>query len=149
MSFSPVYGEETHSTINWSKFNLSLSQAKQISELEQKWHDQYAQLKPPLLEEQNKIANLLGTHGSNPVEIMTLQLSIARKREQLSTLAMESYLKKRDVLNDEQQRALAIAVRQSIAEQNLSVGTLSQTVPDRLQGLMLRARNIWTDQKDH
>lgn len=146
LSLEPAYCQAERPTVDWSKVNLNAQQSKQIQELEKQWRHDYTQVQPALAEEQKKLARLLGEHDSEPVEIMALQTSIARKREQLSALAMANYLKKRQVLTETQQRTLEIMMRQAITEreQNSAGGTLSQTAPDHIQGLMQRVRNAWT-----
>jgi Spy/CpxP family protein refolding chaperone len=150
-SNSPAFCQEEHLAVNWSKLNLTDQQSKKIEELEQQWRHDYAQLKPAIAEDQTRIAKLLGEHDSDPVEIMSVQASLARKREQLSALAMSNYLKKREVLSENQRRTLEIMMRQAISEheQNYMGGTLTQGGPDHIQGLMQRVRNAWTGQGEH
>ncbi|PWT94881.1 MAG: hypothetical protein C5B53_12215 [Candidatus Melainabacteria bacterium] len=148
LSVSPGFCQEERLAVDWSKLNLTAQQSKKIEELEQQWRHDYAQLKPAISEDQAKIGKLLGEHDSDPVEIMSVQASLARKREQLSALAMSNYLKKREILSENQQRTLEIMMRQAIAEheQNCVGGAMTQGGPDHIQGLMQRVRNAWTGQ---
>lgn len=147
LALPPAFSQEERLSVNWSKLNLNAEQAKKIGDLEQEWRRDYAQLKQSIAEDQTKISKLLGEHDSDPVEIMSVQASLARKREQLSALAMSNYLKKREVLSENQQRTVELMMRQAIAEQNN--GTLSQGGPDHIQGLMQRVRNAWTGPGEH
>ena len=143
--------QDEHLAVDWSKLNLNNQQTKRIQELEEQWRRDYGQLKPAIYEDQRKIGRLLGEHDSDPVEIMSLQASLDRKKGQLSALALSNYLKKREVLTDNQQRTLEIMMRQAIAEkeQNSAGTALTQTSPDRIQGLMQKVRNAWTVQGEH
>lgn len=147
LAISPGFSQEERLSVNWSRLNLNADQSKKIEELEQQWRRDYTQLKPAIAEDQAKISKLLGEHDSDPVEIMSVQASLARKREQLSALAMSNYLKKREVLSENQQRTVELMIRQAIAEQNN--GTMAQGGPDHIQGLMQRVRNAWTGPGEH
>jgi Spy/CpxP family protein refolding chaperone len=144
----PALCQDEHVAVGWSKLNLNSQQSKRIQELEEQWRRDYGELKPAIAEDQRRIGKLLGDHNLDPVEIMALQSSLSRKKEQLSALALSNYLKKREVLTDNQRRTLEIMMRQAIAEreQNTNGSALTQTAPDRIQGLMQRARNAWTTQ---
>jgi Spy/CpxP family protein refolding chaperone len=136
-------GEE-HTAVDWNKLGLSEDQNKQIQELETDWEKHYAELKTTINEEQKRLVKLLGIHSSDPVEIMALQSSIARKREQLSAIAVATYLKKREVLTDNQQHTLELMMKQAFQQNHSSgYGTETEVMPDHIQGLMQRVRKIW------
>jgi Spy/CpxP family protein refolding chaperone len=147
----PVFCQDEHMIVDWSKIALNAQQSQQVKELDEQWRRDYGQLKPAIADDQRKISKLLGEHDSDQVEIMSVQASLARKREQLSALAMANYLKKRQVLNESQKRTLENMMRQAIAEheQSLAVGSEAEPGPDHIQGLMQRVRNAWTVQGEH
>jgi hypothetical protein len=60
---------------------------------------------------------------------------------------MSNYLKKREVLSENQQRTVELMMRQAIAEQNN--GAMTQGGADHIQGLMQRVRNAWTGPGEH
>ncbi|HEY9715271.1 MAG TPA: hypothetical protein V6C72_17500, partial [Chroococcales cyanobacterium] len=112
-------------------------------------HD-YNELKPAIIDDQSRLQRLLADHNSDPVEIMALQQTIARKKEQLNGIATANYLKKRQVLNDNQQASLELMVRQAVVQRQHSANPGSQTevMPDRVQDLIQRVRNIWPVQQE-
>jgi hypothetical protein len=131
--------------VDWSKLNLSPSQKTQIESLESQWNKDYNEIKPIILDEQHHLTKLLADHTSDPVEIMSVQQSIARKKEQLNGMATANFLKKRAVLNDNQQYSLELMVRNAVAlrQRAMSPGGQTEVMPDHIQSLMQRVRNIW------
>jgi hypothetical protein len=140
----PAFADGDH-CVDWSKLNLSSSQKTQIETLEGQWNKEYNELKPAIQEEQHHLSKLLADHTSDPVEIMSAQQSIARKKEQLNGLATANYLKKRAVLNDNQQYSLELMVRNAVAlrQRANNPGGQTEVMPDHIQNLMQRVRNIW------
>jgi Spy/CpxP family protein refolding chaperone len=143
--------EDEHGIIDYSKLNLSLEQDKQIQQLDKDWQHNLNELKPPLVEDQKRLAKLLATYDSDSVEIMALQQGIAQKREKLVALATTNYLKKRQLLTENQQHELSAMIRQAVSERQHNSQIVSQTdaLPDHIQGLMEKARNIWPSQGEH
>jgi Spy/CpxP family protein refolding chaperone len=143
--------EDEHSAINWTKLKLSLEQDKQIQQLDKDWQNNVNELKPPMVEDQKRLAKLLTTYDSDSVEIMALQQAIAQKREKLIALATTNFLKKRQLLTENQQHELSAMIQQSISERQHNSQIVSQTdaLPDHIQGLMEKARNIWPSQGEH
>jgi hypothetical protein len=130
---------------DWSKLALNEDQSKQIQEIEAGWNQKYRELMPSLVEDQQKLSKLLEDHNSDPVEIMTLQTSVARKREQLNAVALSTYLKKKALLDDNQKHVLELMTKRAIAERhrNDATSSVNEEMPDHIQGLMQRVRNIW------
>jgi len=147
----PSSAEDEHSAINWSKLKLSLEQDRQIQQLDKDWQSNLSELKPPMMEDQKRLAKLLTTYDSDSVEIMALQQAIAQKREKLIALATTNFLKKRQLLTENQQHELSSMIQQSISERQHSSQVVSQrdALPDHIQGLMEKARNIWPSQGEH
>lgn len=143
---APVaYGDETRCSIDWQRLQLTAEQNQQVQSLEAQWSQQYMEIQPSIIEDQRKLTRLLSDAKSDPVEIMALQQSLARKREQLRAAATTNYLKKRQILNGDQQRTLEDMIRQILAERQrmLNPGSQTDVMPDRIQSLMQRVRNIW------
>jgi len=84
----------------------------------------------------------IADHNSDPVQIMALQQSVARKKEQLSNAAMQNYLSKKKVLNETQQKQLEEMIRKEMQTRRAQMypGANASPEPDRLQNLMQR---IW------
>jgi len=123
----PAFAEDC--CVDWSKLNLSAQQNQQIQQLESQWQQDYNQIKPSI-----------ETHNADPVELMAVQQSITRKKDQLNAAATANYLRKRQVLNENQQHQLNQMIQARIAakQQEMHPGAQTDTMPGRLQGLMQR-----------
>lgn len=144
----PALAQGSDCKIDWTKLNLNPQQNQHIQQLEGQWSKDYNTIKPAIVEDQRKLTKMLEVHDSDPVEIMALQQSIARKKEQLNQLATTNYLQKRKVLNETQQHSLEQMIRQAVAERQRQInpGAQTEVVPDRIQNLMQKVRNIWPSQ---
>jgi hypothetical protein len=140
-----AYAPTDRPICDWTKLGLNEEQNKQVQEIEAGWDQKYRELMPSLVDDQQRLSKLLEDHNSDPVEIMTLQASVARKREQLNALALATYLKKKALLDDNQKHVLELMTKRAIAERHRTDATSSTTeeMPDHIQGLMQRVRNIW------
>ncbi len=138
--------DELRMCINWQRLNLTPQQSQQIQVLEQQWNHDYMEIQPSIVEEQRKLTRLLSDPKSDPLEIMSLQQSIARKREQLRAAATTNYLRKRQLLNEDQQHGLECMIHQAVVERQRATSPAMQTdvMPDHIQSLIQRVRNIWT-----
>lgn len=137
--------EAVQTSINWQRLQLNPQQAQTIQVLESQWNHDYLEIQPSIVGDQRKLAKLLSDPKSDPLEIMALQQSIARKREQLRSTATANYLRKRQVLNETQQQALQDMIRQAVAERQRSVtpGFQTEVMPDHIQILINRVRGMW------
>ncbi len=144
----PAGAEEAQCCINWVNLNLTPGQNLKIQELDNQWSECYVNLQSSIVEDQRNLTGLLSDPKSDPVEIMSLQQSITRKQEQLRSKATATYLQKRQILNGEQQLVLQDMVRKAIAERQRlnSSQTQNDALPDRIQNLMQRVRNIFPPQ---
>ncbi len=136
---------EDHCNIDWTKLKLTPTQQQQIAVLETDWNKQYAEIRPVIMEEQRHLSKLLSDHNSDPVEIMSVQQTVARKKESLNQLATANYLKKRQLLTESQQYSLEIMVKNAVSmrQRMSSPGGQTEVMPDRVQSLIERVRNIW------
>ncbi len=136
---------DDHRSIDWTKLNLTPAQQQQIQVLEADWNKQYTETRPVIIEEQRRLSKLLGNPGADPVDIMSVQQTIARKKESLNQLATANYLKKRQLLNENQQYSLEIMVKNAVAmrQRQMNPGGQTEVMPDRVQSLIERVRNIW------
>jgi Spy/CpxP family protein refolding chaperone len=140
-----------HCCVDWNKLNLTQTQSQQIDQLNGQWSKDYNEIKPVISDDQQKLQKLLADHNSDPVEVMALQQQIARKREQLNGLATANYLRKRQVLNENQQFNLEQMIKAMVAKRQAQLHPNQHTetvVTDRIQNLMNRARNIWPVQAE-
>jgi Spy/CpxP family protein refolding chaperone len=140
-----AWSQNETSICDWAKLGLTEAQRKQIQAIETEWEQQYSQLMPSLTDDQRRLAKLLEEHNSNPVEVMAAESSIARKREELDALALANFLKKKELLDDNQKHNLELMIKHAIAERHRSDATsaVNEEMPDHLQGLMQRVRKIW------
>ena len=97
-----------HCHVHWDKLGLSAGQSQQIQQIEEGWQKQYSETAPLIADEQQRLSKKLGEH-CDQLEIISLHNSIDRKQMQLRQLAMMTFLKKRAVLNDSQQRSGTLA----------------------------------------
>lgn len=129
--------------IDWNKLNLTKEQSQAIEDLNAKWLKDYNEIQPSIIEDQRKLSQLLGPHNNDPVEIMSVQQSLAHKREKLKNIAMVNYLKKRQLLNETQRHELDIMVGEVIAQrQNNNSVNVNLVGNDRFQNLIQRVRNF-------
>jgi Spy/CpxP family protein refolding chaperone len=109
--------------VDWKKLSLSPSQAQHIQALEQDWSSKYTKIQPDILEHQRKLAKLLMDPKSDPLEIMSTNQRIAHLKEQLRNEATTNYLKKRAILNSDQQHQLETMMQQMIATRQQSAAS--------------------------
>lgn len=113
--------------VDWKKLNLSAPQSQKIQDLEQEWNNKYTKIQPEILEQQRKLAKLLLDPKSDQLEIMTTNQRIAHLKEHLRNEATSNYLKKRAILNTDQQHQLESMMQQMIATRQQSAATTPQT----------------------
>jgi hypothetical protein len=135
----PAFADES-CCVDWNKLNLTQQQNQQIQQLESQWQQDYQQIRPALQDDQVRLKRLLETHNADPVELMAVQQSINRKREQLNAAATANYLRKRQVLNENQQHQLGQMIQHRIdaKQREMHPNATADNVPNRLQGLMQR-----------
>jgi len=145
LSVSAAMAQDDRVLCDWNKLGLSDSQLKQVQQVETNWEEKYAELMPALVDDQKHLSKLLAERDSDPIELMAVQASVARRREQLNALALAAYLKKREVLDENQKHALELMMKRAIAERQRTDASAytNEEMPDHIQGLMQRVRNIW------
>jgi Spy/CpxP family protein refolding chaperone len=100
----------------YNKLNLNEHQTRQIASLDSDWTSKYQDLKPQLIEQQRRLAQLLASPKSDPLEITATQQHINQLKEQLSGAATATYLRKRRVLNSDQQQGLEDWMKQRLIQ---------------------------------
>lgn len=106
--------------VDWKKLSLSATQSQQIQILETDWNTKYMKIQPEILEHQRKYAKMLMDPKSDPLEIMSTNQRIAHLKEVLRNEATTNYLKKRAILNSDQQHQLETMMQQMIASKQQS-----------------------------
>ena len=139
-------------SIDWNKLNLTSSQSSQIQQLEQSWYKDSGDIIPQIREDQTKLQRAIADHNADSITVMALQQSVARKREQLNSLAMQSFLnKKKCPRQRSEESSLEDMFRQAVQNRKsqLNPGSQTEVMPDKIQNLMQRVRSIWPDNSDH
>jgi exonuclease VII large subunit len=95
----------------YDKLNLNPNQAERIQNLDQDWRSR-------LKNAQNRLVELLSTPKSDPLEITSQQQRVNQLKEQLSEQATANYLRKRSLLNTDQQRQLEGLLKRMVAERS-------------------------------
>jgi len=151
---SPCLAQESGnsaSSIDWNKLNLTAAQSSQIRELEQQWFKESSEIIPQIKEDQSKLQRAMADHSADGVQVIAVQQSVGRKREQLQSLAMQNFLAKKKVLNDAQKKQLEDMVRTAVQNRKnqMNPGSQTEVMPDKIQSLMQRVRDIWPVNSDH
>ena len=92
--------------VNWSSLNLTTDQSEHINQVDAQWRTTASQLMPQLQDDKSELVKLLNSPNTDQQKIMDLQNRINTNKSQLQNAAMQSYLKKKDYLNPEQQQQL-------------------------------------------
>jgi len=100
----------------YDKLNLNAQQADRITNLDQDWKQHYQQIGPRLKMAQQRLVNLLATPKSDPLDVTSQQQHVNMLKEQLSEQATANYLRKRSLLNADQQRQLEGYLKRMVAE---------------------------------
>jgi hypothetical protein len=149
LSYLPAFADATKCHIRWDKLNLSPSQSQQIAQIETQWQHDFTEIKPTIIEEQQKLTKKLGEH-CDQLEVISLQESIQRKQNQLRQIAMMTFLKKRSVLNESQQHNLEAMMNQEIIsrQRERNPGSQQNIVPDGVQDLLQRVNGVFPVNSD-
>ncbi len=107
--------------LDWKKLNLNSHQSQQIQTLEQDWNGKYSQIQPQIQDHQRKLARLLVDPKSDSLEIMSTNQTLTRLKEQLRNEATTNYLRKRAILNQDQQHQLESMMQQMISSRQQGV----------------------------
>lgn len=113
--------------MDWKKLNLNPNQSQQIQTLESEWNGKYMQIQPQIHDHQRKLAKLLVDPKSDSIEIMATNQTLTRLKEQLRNEATTNYLRKRAILNQDQQHQLETMMQQMISSRQQNVGGAPQT----------------------
>jgi Spy/CpxP family protein refolding chaperone len=151
---SPAYAEEGSCGIDWKKLQLSQQQQQQIELLDGQWNQTYLSIQPSLVDDQHKLQRMLTDPKSDSMTIMMLQQSIDQKKNNLKASATSIYLKKRQLLNQQQQRKLEEMIKEMMDQRmnqkiaNPGSSSLNaQPGNDRIQNLFQKVRDVMPRQE--
>lgn len=138
-----------HCHIHWEKLGLSADQMSKIQQIEESWQKQYAETAPAIADEQQRLTKKLGEH-CDQLEIISLHNDIDRRQMELRQRAMMTFLKKRAILNESQQRSLETMLNVEIAkrQQELNPGATHGEVPNGVQDLLQRVHDAFPTAPD-
>lgn len=91
---------------DWGTLNLSSEQSQQINQAEAEWKTTASEVIPQIQHDRAELLNLLNSPGGDQKKMMELQDRISSNKTKLQNAAMQSYLKKREHLNVDQQQQL-------------------------------------------
>lgn len=100
----------------YNKLKLNPAQRERIEDLDQDWKSKYTDIGPRLQSAQKRLGDLLATPKSDPWEITSAQQRVNQLKEQLSEQATANYLRKRRLLDGDQQKQLEGYLRRMVAE---------------------------------
>ena len=151
---NPCLAQETPSnacSIDLSKLNLSNAQSSQIKQLDQQWYKESGEIIPLINEDRTKLQRALADHNAEGVQVFALQQSVARRKEQLNSIAMQTFLAKKKVLDESQKKRLEDMVLLAVQNRKSQMypGSQTEVMPDKIQSLMQRVRDIWPVNSDH
>lgn len=131
--------------VDWTKLELSPQQKSQIDNLESQWLKDFGEIAPQIREEQLKLQKLLSEHNPDSMQIVQLQQSIARRKEQLNLVAMQNYISKKKLLSEKQQTMYERMIQNSVQrrKQQLNPNSQTEVVPDKIQELMQKVKDIF------
>ncbi|MBK9203329.1 MAG: hypothetical protein IPL73_13035 [Candidatus Obscuribacter sp.] len=131
--------------VDWTKLDLSPQQKSQIDSLEGQWLKDFGDIAPQIREEQLKLQKLLSEHNPDSMQIVQLQQSIARRKEQLNLVAMQNYISKKKLLSEKQQTMYERMIQNSVQRRKAQLNPNSQTevVPDKIQELMQKIKDVF------
>lgn len=104
ISTSPAYSLVTK--INWDDLNLSSRQKMDICKLDTHWKEISTDLRQSLSRYQNQLKIQLSDRFSTDCDIKYSQKQIQLRQQQLQNEATDTFLKKRQVLNQDQRAKL-------------------------------------------
>jgi hypothetical protein len=124
---------------------LSPQQKSQIDSLEGQWLKDFGDIAPQIREEQLKLQKLLSEHNPDSMQIVQLQQSIARRKEQLNLVAMQNYISKKKLLSEKQQTQYERMIQNSVQrrKQQLNPNSQTEVVPDKIQELMQKIKDVF------
>lgn len=92
--------------IEWSQLNLNDDQMKRIRELDAQWKSVEQIVRPKIIRDQQQLKNIMNNPNANEDQIRKLQKDIMVRQDQLRYEAIENFLSKRRILNQEQREKL-------------------------------------------
>ena len=101
---TPVYSITTK--LNWEELNLTNSQKMDICKLDKHWKEVSTDLRQSLVRYQNQLKIQLSDRFSTDEDIKYSQKQIQLRQQQLQNEATDTFLKKRQVLNQYQRAKL-------------------------------------------
>ena len=100
---------------DYTDLNLSPQQQQAMANLDRDWHVQHRALHFNLSDEQDKLLRLIANRNSKAEDILAGQAKVASLKNQLRVLSTTYFLRKRNMLSEDQQRRFDGIVRERLA----------------------------------
>ncbi len=145
----PVYagdGQQPcgHCRIDYTRLDLTPDQSSKIQNLDREFHDKYQQLKPAIVENQQKVKKLMASPQAEATEIMMVQQKIDDLQGELRRFAAQILIKKKECLNTSQKERLEQMIKEElIKRQQDKGGVQSPATPQRWQKLIRGVEGIF------
>ena len=128
--------------------NLTDEQRAKLQQIDQQWVETYQKLHPEIQQCQQDLKKQLANPKSDPTELMMLQKKLEDLKGQLKLEAMKCHVKKREVLNEEQQRLFQNMLQERIHKKRQEqTGMETPSTPIRWQRIWQNMQNIWQQDK--
>lgn len=137
-------GACNHCKIDYTRLELTPDQSSKIQTLDREWHDKLAQIKPSIVENQQKVKKLMASPQSEATEIMMVQQKIDDLQGELKRFAAQILIKKKECLNTSQKERLEQMIKEEIQRrQQEKGGVQSSAAPQRWQKLIRGVEGIF------
>jgi len=133
-----------HCRIDYTKLDLSSDQNNKIQGLDKEFQEKYQQIKPAIIENQQKVKKLMASPQSDATEIMMVQQKIDDLQGELRRFAAQILIKKKDCLNSTQKERLEQMIKEELIKRGQDKGGVqANPVPQRWQKLIRGVEGIF------
>jgi hypothetical protein len=92
--------------IQWETLDLSEQQRQSIQQLDQHWHSTVSEVVPRIQEQEKRLKHLMSSQKPDEPTILQVQQSIHQDKSRLKMEATQIFLRKRKILNKQQENRL-------------------------------------------
>lgn len=133
-----------HCRIDYTRLDLSADQNNKIQGLDREFQDKYQQIKPAIVENQQKVKKLMASPQSDATEIMMVQQKIDDLQGELRRFAAQILIKKKECLNPTQKERLEQMIKEELIKRGQDKGGVqANPVPQRWQKLIRGVEGIF------
>lgn len=133
-----------HCRIDYTRLDLTSDQSNKIQALDRDFQEKYQQIKPAIVENQQKVKRLMASPQSDATEIMMVQQKIDDLQGELRRFAAQILIKKKDCLNPTQKERLEQMIKEELIKRGQDKGGVqANQVPQRWQKLIRGVEGIF------